>query len=123
MHKKEQATERNKFKEEIKTEIKDSIKQEFREEFEKNTERDSRIMETLNTLTTNINTLTEGLLSVQRREFEANCRNLLNPEHNITLDEFQQITDDHDIYNKLGGNHSGDQLFSLVEEKAKHHFG
>lgn len=88
LHKKEQDAGRNKFKEEIKTEIKDSIKREFREEFEKNTERDSRIMETLNTLTTNINTLTEGLLSVQRREFEANCRNLLNPDHNITLDEF-----------------------------------
>lgn len=64
MHKKEQDAGRNKFKEEIKTEIKDSIKHEFREEFEKNTERDSRIMETLNKLTTNINTLTEGLLSV-----------------------------------------------------------
>lgn len=123
MHKKEQAAGRNKFKEEIKTEIKDSIKHEFREEFEKNVERDSRIMETLNKLTTSIDTLTEGLLSVQRREFEADCHRLLDPDHNITLDEFQQITNDHDIYNKLGGNHSGDQLFSLVEEKAKHRFG
>lgn len=88
IHKKEQAAERSKFKEEIKTEIKDSIKHEFREEFEKNNERDSRIMETLNKLTTSIDTLTEGLLSVQRREFEADCHKLLDPNHNITLDEF-----------------------------------
>ena len=123
MHKKEQAEGRRKFKEEIKKEVKDSIKEEFQEEFEKNEVRDSQIATTLQDITNAIKTITQGLLSVQRRSFKEDCEHLLYPEHVITLDEFQQITNDHDIYNALGGNHTGDQLFKLVEEKAKHRFG
>lgn len=123
MHKKEQAEGRRKFKEEIKKEVKDSIKEEFQEEFEKNEIRDSQIATTLQDITNAIKTITQGLLSVQRRSFKEDCEHLLDPEHVITLDEFQQITNDHDIYNALGGNHTGDQLFKLVEEKAKHRFG
>lgn len=123
MHKKEQAEGRRKFKEEIKKEVKDSIKEEFQEEFEKNENRDNQITTTLQDINNAIKTITQGLLSVQRRSFKEDCEHLLDPEHVITLDEFQQITNDHDTYNALGGNHTGDQLFKLVEEKAKHRFG
>ena len=59
----------------------------------------------------------QGLLSVQRRTFESDCRALLQKDHIITLDEFSQLTADHDIYKALGGNHNGDSLFKLVELK------
>lgn len=123
MHKKEQAEGRRKFKDEIKQEVKESIKEEFEEEFKKNETRDQEIASTLNHINTAVGTITQGLLSVQRRTFREDCERLLSPDHTITLDEFQQITNDHDIYNALGGNHNGDQLFHLVEEKMKNHIG
>ena len=123
MHKKEQAEGRRKFKDEIKQELKESIKEEFQEEFEKNAARDQQIATTLTNIDSSIKVITQGLLSVQRRTFKEDCERLLDPNHVITLDEFQQITNDHDIYNALGGNHNGDQLFALIEEKVKHHLG
>lgn len=123
MHKKEQAEGRRKFKDEIKQEVKDSIKEEFEEEFRKNETRDQEIATTLTNINTGMTVITKGLLSVQRRTFKEDCERLLDPNHIITLDEFQQITNDHDIYNALGGNHNGDQLFALIEEKVKHHIG
>lgn len=123
MSKKEQAEGRRKFKDEIKQEVKESIKEEFQEEFEKNAARDQQIATTLTNIDNSIKVITQGLLSVQRRTFKEDCERLLDPNHIITLDEYQQITNDHDIYNALGGNHNGDQLFALIEEKVKNHLG
>lgn len=123
IHKKEQAEGRRKFKDEIKQEVKESIKAEFQEEFEKNAARDQQIATTLTNIDSSIKVITQGLLSVQRRTFKEDCERLLDPNHIITLDEYQQITNDHDIYNALGGNHNGDQLFALIEEKVKNHLG
>ena len=38
--------------------------------------------------------------------------------HTISLDEWEEIDADHEAYNRLGGNHKGDELFRLVKEKA-----
>lgn len=78
-------------------------------------------METLDNINTRLDTITAGLLSVQRVSFEADCKRLLELDHIITVDEYQQISNDHDIYNSLGGNHNGDQLFALVDQKMKAH--
>jgi len=64
-----------------------------------------------------IDIIKEGMLSVQGRTFKAECRKLLQDDHIITLNEYETIMAEHLTYNKLGGNHEGDGLFSLVEAK------
>ena len=64
--------------------------------------------------------LRKGILSLQKKEFFKECQALLEQDHELTLDEYQQCIEDHDAYNGLKGNHRGDSLFALVQEKAKH---
>lgn len=61
----------------------------------------------------------KGLLSIQRKQFKEKCHELLSPEHEITVEEMENITKDHEAYKSLGGNHEGDTLFELVIQKAK----
>lgn len=63
--------------------------------------------------------LNNGVLSIQKREFMADCHYLLQDGHVITLDEFDALTKEHKIYNALGGNSDGDTYFNLVKEKYK----
>ena len=35
----------------------------------------------------------------------------------ISIEDFEHITKDHEIYNKMGGNSAGDQLYAQVEQK------
>lgn len=67
----------------------------------------------------NIAALTAGVLSMQGKEFRNNCRKLLAEDHIITLDEWEELDQDHMAYNGLGGNHKGDHLFSLVKKKVE----
>lgn len=64
-----------------------------------------------------IDVIKEGMLSVEGRSFRAECRKLLEPDHLITLNEYETILSEHITYNKLGGNHEGDGLFSMVQAK------
>lgn len=64
-----------------------------------------------------LNILSKGILSIQRKEFLAECRKLLAEDHIITLEEWEELDNDHDAYNGLGGNHKGDQMFNLVKKK------
>jgi hypothetical protein len=72
-------------------------------------------------LTDSITVLTEGVLNIQGRDFKKACRELLDPNHNITEEEYEEISHDHDVYNKLGGNHNGDTLFEAVKAKYQNH--
>lgn len=65
----------------------------------------------------NLTALTEGILSIQGRQFKEECRALLENDHEITLKEFEHITNEYRIYNALHGNHDGDNLYNLVEIK------
>ena len=67
-----------------------------------------------------LDALRKGILSMQKKEFIAECQALLDEDHEITLEEYQQCIEDHDAYNGLKGNHNGDSLFALVVQKAKH---
>ena len=64
-----------------------------------------------------IDVVRDGVLSIQGKQFKDDCRKLLNPDHEITLDEFEEIESDHETYNKMNGNHTGDKLFQMVEQK------
>ena len=61
--------------------------------------------------------LQAGVLRVAGRWFIEDCQDLLEPDHVITQDEFEDIMDYHTTYNALGGNHKGDEYFKLVSEK------
>lgn len=65
-----------------------------------------------------ITILKGGILSIQRKNFKQECKELLREGHEITLEEFQAIDEDHEIYHSLGGNHDGDTLFEMVKRKA-----
>lgn len=45
---------------------------------------------------------------------------LLQPSHDITLEEMEQCSREHHTYKNLHGNSDGDLLYSMVEEKAGH---
>lgn len=64
--------------------------------------------------------LKSGILSIFRRLFEQDCRYLLSEDHTVTLDEYEELSKDHDVYKALGGNHNGDRLFNLVVNKVQH---
>lgn len=90
----------------------ESIKKEISAEFERSNNRETE-------LAGEIKTLKAGLLSIQGRAFKNNCKRLLDPDHEISLEEYEEITKDHDAYNSLGGNHNGDELFILVRKKVE----
>ena len=54
---------------------------------------------------------------MQGKVFKGDCRRLLEPNHIITEEEYEDIVADHKSYNGLGGNHIGDSLFLSVMKK------
>ena len=48
------------------------------------------------------------MLSIEGRAFRTECRKLLEPDHVISLKEYEAIVSEHETYNRLGGNHEGD---------------
>jgi len=65
----------------------------------------------------NVQALKQGVLSMQGKVFKGDCRRLLEPNHIITEEEYEDIVADHKSYNGLGGNHLGDGLFKSVMNK------
>lgn len=81
---------------------------------------DDAVLQTqIHSLSDEMGYLKAGLLSMQGKEFRANCKKLLDENHEITIDEWEEIDADHEAYNGLGGNHRGDSLFELVKKKAE----
>ena len=56
----------------------------------------------------------EGTLALWRKTYFADARHLLEPDHVITHEEYAKISKEHDTYNKLGGNHEGDEYFKSI---------
>lgn len=54
---------------------------------------------------------------MQKRQFIQECREFLQPDRDITIEEFERLQEEHKVYNSLGGNHDGDDLFNMVKEK------
>ena len=64
------------------------IKSEIDKEHKSSKEDDVALRNDMNALTTVLNSLKRGLLSVQGRQFKADCKKLLDPNHVITIEEF-----------------------------------
>lgn len=70
-----------------------------------------------------VDVIRDGMLSIQGKAFKDQCRFLLEPNHIITLNEYENILHEHTVYNRLGGNHEGDGLFSSVQAKYQNSLG
>lgn len=86
----------------------------MQQEIQINKNDENLIEKKIDTLEDNLNTLRGGILSLQRREFKEECRKLLNQKEAITYEQYTMLQNEHTVYNSLGGNHEGDQLFKLV---------
>lgn len=80
---------------------------------------DNDIREDIKGVVDYIETLKTGVLSVQGSHFRQQCKEILDSGRDISVDEFEQLESDHNVYNTLGGNHLGDALFAAVELKFK----
>lgn len=61
--------------------------------------------------------LKDGVLSIQKQQFMDECKALINQESPIEFEQYEKITKEHQVYNALGGNHDGDELYKLVFNK------
>ena len=64
-----------------------------------------------------LNNVTAGVLSIQGKDFKSECRYLLDDDHKITTDEFEELEDEFSVYTNLGGNGRGAELFNAVRSK------
>ena len=64
-----------------------------------------------------IGNLEDGILSLQGQQFKESCHALLDQKEPITFSQYDKLMTEHKTYNKLGGNHDGDELFHLVSLK------
>ena len=126
----------DKDQEEFKEDIIDTINTDIHEQMNQFTCVDTELQDNIATLTKNVQALNEnvlaiqqqmlidnvtalkaGVLSMQGKVFKGDCRRLLEPNHIITEEEYEDIVADHKSYNGLGGNHIGDGLFKSVMNK------
>lgn len=102
---------------ELRTQVKDEIIKQFDEKIDQLEQEDNVIREEIKGIKKDTQDLVQGVLAIHGRDFRGTCRYLLRPEHVITLDEFEQLDQDHEIYKSLGGNHRGDDLYQAVITK------
>ena len=124
LYKKEKQSKKDETEERFISEVKElindnnkSILKLVRDEEVASAKADAQMEDQMTKIQSDLAILTEGMLSIQGKQFKDECRMLLKEEHVITLQEFENITNEHRIYNILNGNHEGDSLYSLVKVK------
>lgn len=78
---------------------------------------DKKINTRLNNIEKDMAPLKEGVLSLHRRKFLDDCRQFLDGDMKITLEDFNRVQREHKVYNELGGNHEGDENWELFKAK------
>ena len=63
------------------------------------------------------NRLYNAVLDVQSKQFQRDCYECIKSKREITLEEFDSLYRNYEIYKSLGGNGIGTMLFDKVEEK------
>lgn len=102
--KRKRSDEQKRFEDDIKAAIKESSSESRKEEEQ---------------LQRQIDIIKSGVLSLQGRIFRQECRDFLESEKEFSLDDFEELQAEYDTYKQLGGNHMGDILFSMVQEKGE----
>lgn len=82
-------------------------------------EEDCKINEELEHVKKEIDSISNGILSIQGKQFRDYCEYLLTTGHYITVDEYEEFESDYEVYKALGGNHRGDALHDRVVDKVK----
>lgn len=100
-----------------KDEVIKKLEGELEEEIKKSEEADDEMKEQIEGLSYLIDNLTQGVLSIQGKQFRDICLYLLDQDHYITIQEYEQFEEDYMAYKALGGNHRGDALHDRVVEK------
>ena len=78
--------------------------------------KDAVICNDLTSIHTEVNTIENGILSIQGKQFREMCEDLLEQDY-ISVEEYQEFEDEYAIYKSLGGNHRGDALHARVVAK------
>lgn len=95
----------------------DVLREELKSEVLKSEISDKNLQCEVESLSASVENLTAGVLSLQGKVFKNDCRALLEDGHIITLEEYEDIEEEHQAYNGLGGNHRGDALYKSVMKK------
>ena len=103
----------------------ESLKKEVVEQFEDELHRCKAEIEAENkkqsadieAISLQVESLEIGILSIQGKQFRETCLALLEPDHMITVLEYEQFEEDYNAYKALGGNHRGDALHDRVVDK------
>lgn len=82
-------------------------------------EEDVKIHDELAEVHQDVEFITEGVLSIQGKQFKDYCEELLETGHYITVDEYEEFESDYATYKKLKGNHRGDALHDRVIDKVR----
>lgn len=85
----------------------------------KSKEEDEQIHGELAEVHKDVESITEGVLSIQGKQFRDYCEELLETGHYITVDEYEEFEADYATYKKLKGNHRGDALHDRVIDKVR----
>lgn len=80
-------------------------------------ETETKLQKQIDVLAKDNTNIIAALLSVQGNQFKDRCKFMLKKEHEVTVEEYEDLAKDHEIYNALGGNHNGDELFAMVKAK------
>lgn len=95
----------------------DAIFAKIQEEHDNAQKHDEEIKNDVKSMVDNIEILKQGILVIEGAYFCQECEMLLERDGIITVDEFKKVTADHNAYNALGGNHTGDALYASVKQK------
>ena len=86
---------------------------------EKSKEEDNRLHAELDDVHKDVDNMSQGVLSIQGKQFRDYCEYLLTAGHYITVDEYEEFESEYEVYKKLGGNHRGDALHDRVVDKVQ----
>ena len=70
-----------------------------------------------------VESIRRGVLDIQGPQFKAKCKEILQDNHQITVDEWLALKKEYEIYSGMGGNSDGSELYKLVHEKYSKHLG
>lgn len=117
LHKTSKEQEIKESHEALKKELLVTFTERLEEETNRSNEEDKKIETKIETLSQTMDNLTTGILSIQGKQFRDFCLMLLEPNHIITTQEYEQFEEDYDAYKALRGNHRGDALHDRVVDK------
>lgn len=92
------------------------------EMLQRSEEADREIRGEISEIKSQVDLMKNGILMIQGKMFRDHCKDLLKESHTITTEEWEEISNEHTVYNSLGGNHRGDELFQFVKAKAQKRF-